>query len=183
MQNILNVEQNPDPKKGSRFLLELQLGVHGSNESFRLSEYVYAPSGKDELCFPEGMMWQRNVTIYFILPVKNQGKWVHHFTSQLTNISCQSGDLGFHVIIVDFDSEDIDIGEVFSVWPLQERYTLIKLSGPFYKTLAIQKAVKAVPHDDDIVFLFDLHIDVPVGLLDSVRKVRFEDAFNLCITL
>ena len=123
----------------------------------------------------------KNATIYFILPVKNQGKWVHHFTSQLANMSRQSGDLGFHVIIVDFDSEDIDIDEAFSVWPLQDRYTLIKLSGPFYKTLAIQKAVQAVPHDDDIVFLFDLHIDVPIGLLDSVRKVRFEDAFNLLV--
>lgn len=183
LQNILNVEQNLDLKNGNRFLLELQLGLHGSNESFRLSEYVYVPIGKDELCFPEGMVWQRNATIYFILPVKNQGKWVHHFTSQLANMSRQTNDLGFHVIIVDFDSEDIDIGEVFSVWPLQEHYTLIKLSGPFYKTLAIQKAVEAVPNDGDIVFLFDLHIDVPVGLLDSVRKVRFKDAFNLYIIL
>ena len=172
LQNILNVEQNLDLKNGNRFLLELQLGLHGSNESFRLSEYVYVPIGKDELCFPEGMVWQRNATIYFILPVKNQGKWVHHFTSQLANMSRQTNDLGFHVIIVDFDSEDIDIDEVFSVWPLQERYELIKLSGLFHKTLAIQKAVEAVPHGDDIVFLFDLHIDVPIGLLDSVRKVR-----------
>ena len=172
LQNILNVEQNLDLKNGNRFLLELQLGLHGSNESFRLSEYVYVPIGKDELCFPEGMVWQRNATIYFILPVKNQGKWVHHFASQLANMSRQTNDLGFHVIIVDFDSEDIDIDEVFSVWPLQERYELIKLSGLFHKTLAIQKAVEAVPHDDDIVFLFDLHIDVPIGLLDSVRKVR-----------
>ena len=175
LQNVLNVEENPDPKKGNRFLLELQLGVNGSSESFRLSEYVYAPIGQDELCFPEGMVWQRNATIYFILPVKNQGKWVHHFVSQLVNMSVQTGDLGFHVIIVDFDSEDIDIDRAFSVWPLQERCTLIKLSGLFHKTLAIQKAVEAVPHNDDIVFLFDLHIDVPIGLLDSVRKVRFKD--------
>lgn len=130
LQNVLNVEQNPDPKKGNRFLLELQLGLHGSNESFRLSEYVYAPTGKNELCFPEGMVWQRNETIYFILPVKNQGKWVHHFTSQLANMSCQSGDFGFHVIIVDFESEDIDIDKAFSVWPLQERYTLTFLNVP-----------------------------------------------------
>ena len=173
MKRILNIEQNPDPKNGNRFLLELKLGFHGSNESFRLSEYVFAPIGKDELCFPEGMVWQRNATVYFILPVKNQGKWVHHFATQLANMSYNTGDLDFHVVIVDFASEDIDIDKVFSVWPLQERYTLIKLKGPFYKTMALTEAVKAVPHDNDIVFLFDLHIDVPIGLLDSVRKVRF----------
>ena len=118
------------------------------------------------------MEWQRNATVYFILPVKNQGEWVHHFASQLAKMSCQTGDFGFHAIIVDFESKDIDIDKVFSVWPLQKRYTLIKLSGPFHKTLALQKAVEAVPNENDIVLLFDLHIDVPIGLLDSVRKVR-----------
>jgi len=171
LQRILNVEQNSDPEKGNRFLLELQLGLHSSNQSFRLSEYVYIPNGTNKLCFPEGMEWQRNATVYFVLPVKNQGKWVHHFVSQLANMSLETGDLNFHVIIIDFESQDIDINEVFSVWPLRERYTLIKMIGPFYKTLALQKGVQAVPNDHDIVFLFDLHIDVPIGILDSVRKV------------
>lgn len=170
LQRILNVEQNPDPKLGSRFLLELELGVSGSGESFRLSEYVYLPLEKEELCFPEGVEWNSNATVYFILPVKNQGMWVHHFVSQLAAVSNQSGDYNFHVIVVDFSSNDIDFDEVFSVWPLQNRYTLIKLNGPFHKTLGLQRAVSAVPNDDDIVFLFDLHIDVPFGLLDSVRK-------------
>ena len=171
LQKILNVEQNHDPKKGDRFLLELQLGRKGSTQSFRLSEYVYLQTEKNVLCFPEGMEWKRNATVYFILPVKNQGKWVHHFASQLANMSLMTGDFNFHVIIVDFESEDIDIKRVFSVWPLRERYTLIKIAGPFYKTLALQKGVQAVQGDLDIVFLFDLHIDVPIGILDSVRKV------------
>ena len=162
---------NPDPKNGDRFLLELQLGLLGSNESFRLSEYIFVPQNSDEICFPEGIEWKRNATVYFILPVKDQGKWVHHFALQLAHASHQTWDLNFHVIIADFASEDIDVDKIFDVWPLHDRYTLIRLAGPFYKTLAIQKAVEAVPKADDIVFLFDLHIDVPVGLLDSVRKV------------
>ena len=171
LQRILNVEQNSDHKKGNRFLLELQLGLRGSNFSFRLSEYVYIPIGKNEICFPEGMEWQRNATVYFILPVKNQGKWIHHFASQLANMSIETGDFNFHVIMIDFESEDIDIDKVFNVWPLKERYTLLRITGPFYKTLALQEGVKSVPNDHDIVFLFDLHIDVPIGILDSVRKV------------
>ena len=115
--------------------------------------------------------------MYFILPVKNQGKWVHHFASQLANMSLMTGDFNFHVIIIDFESEDINIEKVFGAWPLQDRYTLIKMTGPFYKTLALQEGVKAVPNDLDIVFLFDLHIDVPIGLLDCVRKVSSEDSY------
>lgn len=170
LQRIINIEQNPDPKKGNRFLLELQLGVIGSDLSLRLSEYIYVPIEGEEVCFPQGMQWENNATIYFILPVKNQGKWVHHFASQLSNMSRKTGDLNFHVIIIDFESQDVDIEALFNVWPLKGRHTLIKMTGPFYKTLAIQKGVEAVPNTSDIVFLFDLHIDVPVGLLDSVRK-------------
>ncbi|XP_068732068.1 beta-1,4-N-acetylgalactosaminyltransferase 3-like isoform X2 [Montipora capricornis] len=170
LQRIINVEENPDPKKGSRYLLELQLGLNGSNLSFRLSEYVFVPNEKKELCFPKGMQWEGNSTVYFVLPVKNQGKWVHHFASQLINTSKETGDLNFHVIIIDFESQDIDIGKVFDIWPLKERFTLINMTGPFYKTLAIQKGVEAVQNENDIVFLYDLHIDVPIGLLDGVRK-------------
>ena len=180
IQRIINIEQNSDPKKGNRFLLELQLGLHGSNCSFRLSEYVYIPIGKNEICFLEGMEWQRNATVYFILPVKNQGKWIHHFASQLTNMSIETGDFNFHVVMIDFESQDIDIDKVFNVWPLKERYTLKRMTGPFYKTLALQEGVKTVPNDHDIVFLFDLHIDVPIGIFDSVRKVSFLAKYYTC---
>ena len=182
LQRIINIEQNPDPKKGNRFLLELQLGVNGSDLSLRLSEYVYVPIKEQEVCFPQGMQWENNATVYFILPVKNQGKWVHHFASQLRNMSSKTGDLNFHVIIIDFESQDVDMEKLFDVWPLKERHTLIKMTGPFYKTLAIQKGVEAVPNTNDIIFLFDLHIDVPIGLLDSVRKVYFPPKKGLFTT-
>ena len=173
LERIINIEQNTDPKKGNRFLLELQLGLYGSDLSFRLSDYIFVPNEEKELCFPIGMQWESSATVYFVLPVKNQGKWLHHFASQLINTSKETSDLKFHVIIIDFESQDIDIERVFDVWPLKERYTLINMTGPFYKTLAIQKGVEAVPNGNDIVFLFDLHIDVPIGLLDCIRKVRF----------
>ena len=73
----------------------------------------------------------------------------------------------------ELNHADTSVERVFDVWPLKERYTLINMTGPFYKTLAIQKGVEAVPNENDIVFLFDLHIDVPIGLLDCIRKVRF----------
>ena len=41
------------------------------------------------------------------------------------------------------------------------------------KTLALNKVVEHIPSIHDILFLFDLHIDVPLDILDSVRKVSF----------
>ena len=46
------------------------------------------------------------------------------------------------------------------------------MAGKFYKTLALNKAAEAVPNTHDIIFLFDLHIDVPADIMDSVRKVN-----------
>ena len=109
LERIINIEQNTDPKKGNRFLLELQLGLYGSDLSFRLSDYIFVPNEEKELCFPIGMQWESSATVYFVLPVKNQGKWLHHFASQLINTSKETSDLKFHVIIIDFESQDIDI--------------------------------------------------------------------------
>ncbi|KAL9955815.1 hypothetical protein ACROYT_G037198 [Oculina patagonica] len=144
LKKIHKVIRKPDPKYGDRFLVNLELGLENTSQSYRLSEHVYLKKRNDTLCLPEGINWNSSATVYFILPVKDQGKWVHHFINQLTDASLLTGDTNFHVIIVDFQSK-------------------------FYKTLALNKATKLVPNAHDIIFLFDLHIDVPADIMDSVR--------------
>ena len=161
----------PDPRNGDRFLLNLELGLDNTNQSFRLSEHVYQKKGNDTLCLPEGINWNNNATVYFILPVKEQGNWVHHFINQLTDASLLTGDTNFHVIVVDFKSKDIDMGKAFNTSLLSSRHTIVSLTGKFYKTVALNIAAELVPNAHDIVFLFDLHIDVPADIMDSVRVV------------
>ena len=55
---------------------------------------------------------------------------------------------------------------------LRNRHTIINMTGKFYKTLALNNAVEHIPSEHDLLFLFDLHIDVPADIMDSVRKVR-----------
>ena len=124
------------------------------------------------------MDWNFNATVYFILPVKDQGRWVYHFINELTVASLLTGDKNFHVIVVDFESEDINLLKAFDTSLLRDRHTVITLQGKFYKTLALNKAVENVPSERDIVFLFDLHIDVPVDTINSVRKVSWRFIFN-----
>ena len=171
LKKIHKVIHKPDPKKGNRFLLNLELGLKDTNQSFRLSEHVYQIKESDVLCFPEGINWNNSAKVYFILPVKDQGNWVHHFIHQLTHASLLTGDTNFHVIVVDFESKDIDMATAFNTSLLSSRHTIISLTGKFYKTLALNKAVELVPNADDIIFLFDLHIDVPADIMDSVRMV------------
>ena len=171
LKKIHKVIHKPDPKNGDRFLLNLELGLDNTNQSFRLSEHVYLRKANDTMCLPEGINWNNNATVYFILPVKDQGNWVHYFINQLTEASLLTGDTNFHVIIVDFESKDIDMDKAFNTSLLSSRHTIVSLTGKFYKTLALNKAVEQVPNAHDIVFLFDLHIDVPPEIIDSVRMV------------
>ena len=136
-----------------------------------MSEYVYLKKGSDKLCLPKGFNWNSKATVYFIVPVKNQGRWVHHFINELSVASLLTGDTNFHVIVADFESQDIDMAKAFNTSLFRSRHTIVNMTGKFYKTLALNEAVARVPSEHDLLFLFDLHIDVPVDIMDSVRKV------------
>ena len=149
----------------------MEVGLQHSNQLLRLSEHVYQKKGSDKLCFPEGINWNSNAMVYFIIPVKDQGRWVYHFLNELTVASLLTGDTNFHVVVADFESQDIDMAEAFNTSLFRSRHTIVHLTGKFYKTLALNEAVARVPSEHDILFLYDLHIDVPVDIMDSVRKV------------
>ena len=63
------------------------------------------------------------------------------------------------------------MAEAFNTSPFRSRHTIVNMAGKFYKTLALNEAVARVPSEHDVLFLYDLHIDVPVDIIDSVRKV------------
>ena len=172
LKRIHKVLQKSDPVYGDRFSVDVEVGLYHSTKSFRLSEHVYQKKGSDKVCFPTGFNWNSEATVYFILPVKDQGRWVYHFINELTVASLLTGDTNFHVMVVDFESRDIDMAKAFNTSLLGSRHTIVNLTGKFYKTLALIEAVARVPSEHDLLFLFDLHIDVPVDIMDSVRKVR-----------
>ena len=173
LRRIHKVTQKSDKVHGDRYSVDLELGLDSTDHSFRLSEHVYEEKVGRRLCFPRGMNWNNNVTVYFILPVKDQGRWVYHFINELTVASLLTGDKNFHVMVADFESHDIDMDKAFNTSLLHSRHTIVPLKGKFYKTLALNKAVERVPSEHDLLFLFDLHIDVPIDIMDSVRKVSW----------
>lgn len=53
--------------------------------------------------------------------------------------------------------------------------SVIHKKGHFYKTAAINEAAASVKKNNSIIFLLDLHLDLPVNLIQTVRKVRAEN--------
>ncbi|XP_020037744.1 N-acetyl-beta-glucosaminyl-glycoprotein 4-beta-N-acetylgalactosaminyltransferase 1 isoform X2 [Castor canadensis] len=189
---IVNVEKRRDSARGSRFLLELELQERGGGR-LRLSEYVFLrlpgahvgdtdgespepppaasvrPDGRPELCRPLRLAWRQDVMVHFIVPVKNQARWVAQFLADMAALHAHTGDSHFSIILVDFESEDMDVEQALRVARLP-RYQYLRRTGNFERSAGLQAGVDAVEDPSSIVFLCDLHIHFPPNILDGIRK-------------
>uniref|UniRef100_A0A8D0Q8T8 Beta-1,4-N-acetylgalactosaminyltransferase n=1 Tax=Sus scrofa TaxID=9823 RepID=A0A8D0Q8T8_PIG len=191
---IVNVEKRRDSARGSRFLLELELQERGGRR-LRLSEYVFLrlpgaragdadgdgespepapaaslrPDGRPELCRPLRLAWRQDVMVHFIVPVKNQARWVVQFLADMAALQVRTGDSRFSVILVDFESEDMDVEQALRAARLP-RYQYLRRTGNFERSAGLQAGVDAVEDASSIIFLCDLHIHFPANILDGIRK-------------
>ena len=165
------MEKNHDPLKGDRYLLEQEIEDIKTSKSYRLSEYVYKQKGQTSLCAPHAYTWSRNATVNIVLTVGGlQGRWVQHFINNLAEIYRQTKDQNLNVIIMDFHSKDINIEEALKLSGLP-RYILLHMKSKFHKTIGLQYAMNIVTDPNDIVFVCDLHLYLPVTIVDHIRKV------------
>lgn len=58
----------------------------------------------------EGVLWVPRVSPRAVSPVvKNQARWVQQFIADMAGLYGATRDANFNVILVDFDSEDMDV--------------------------------------------------------------------------
>ncbi|CAL8376137.1 unnamed protein product [Arctogadus glacialis] len=181
---VVNVEKRVDRAQGSRYLLELEL-KDASGQLRRLSHYVYSldrwkkPRSRRLpplrsvpeviLCNPFGFQWNPTATVHFIVPVKNQARWVIQLISDMEALYRVTRDRDFSLIVVDYDSTDMDVKKTLETASLPQ-YEYLKLSGNFQRAAGLQAGVDLITDDHSIVFLCDLHISFPMAILDSIRK-------------
>ncbi|XP_063785297.1 beta-1,4-N-acetylgalactosaminyltransferase 3 isoform X2 [Pseudophryne corroboree] len=202
LQRVISVEKHLDYMRGSRYFLQLELRDR-SKRMVRFAQHVFAPGWTGmtqedreqerdmrnkmwgpqrqlmeserqlELCWPTGLAWNPQATVYFIVPVKNQARWVQKFIWDMESLHQATLDSYFCVIIVDFSSTDLDVGAALKQSRLP-RYQFAKLEGNFERSAGLQVGINLVKNPHSILFLCDLHMHFPPSIIDSLRSHTVE---------
>lgn len=77
-----------------------------------------------------------------------------------------------HVIVVDYESKDIDIEAVLNRSTIKW-YSVVTISGEqgFQRAVALQRGAAVVTDPHSILFMCDLNLKIPSSLIATIRKV------------
>lgn len=167
---VVNIEVKFDYMKGQRVLLELLFQKGSDPRAYRVSHYYFVNWENDVMCDISNHQWSRDAHVYFLVITKDLGTWVQHFIRNMEDIQKLTGDENFSVIVVDFNSTDLDVKKTVEESRLQHPHTIVLSNSTFHKTLAQNEGFSYVTDKNSIIFTIDLHLDIPPNIVENIRK-------------
>ncbi|KAJ7354723.1 hypothetical protein OS493_030499 [Desmophyllum pertusum] len=79
-------------------------------------------------------------------------------------------DRNFFLIIMDFNSSDVDLIKLREKSGIKDRIVILEQFTEFYKTKALNDGVRYVKDPNSIIFTADLHMRFPANIFDVIRK-------------
>ena len=165
---LLNLEKSISDVRENKYLLEGMVTLHKSpKESYLLSQTIHVENGA--LCIPTKAP---NLTafVHIVIIVKDQRRWTRYFLENVNKIYTQTNDQRFGVIIVDFNSRDMKLDQLMKHTLKLKHYKYLSMDGPFNKVRGQNMAIDSVSNPNDIIFTCDLQLNIPMNMIESIRK-------------
>ena len=167
---LLNLERIDSEVLGNHYLLEAKVSLRTAPMKKFLISHRIQKMGRI-FCLST-VVTQKNAFVYIVIIVQNQARWLQHFIDNINKIYQQTKDEFFGVLIVDFNSKDLDNTSNIIKRTLKiKHYEYIYIeSGDFKKVLGQKIALQRVTDPNHIIFNCDLHLNLPITLLEVIRK-------------
>lgn len=185
LENLVHIQSNYDRdfrkfKDYKKTYYFLELDVKGAdNNTFRTSHFVkLLPDG--DICFMTDYKWKPGVTINLLTPLKNQKPWFQFTIRMLEELITKNKEVNVNWIVVDYSS-NTDHEKLLNRSKLKYHYTNCGLKGEqFSKVKALNHGIRQVKDDASIIFVLDLHLQLPTNIFDRIRKltIRGKTAFT-----
>ncbi|KAL5467149.1 hypothetical protein EMCRGX_G031341 [Ephydatia muelleri] len=164
------LEQTENRDSGLRFLLELEIKLQKQNKLVYTSEYIYRPANHSELlCHTSNFEWTPSVDVYVVISLKNLGQWFVHLVENMEDLYAQTHDDHFELVVVDYESQDMDVESVLKNSTLK-RWKYIKKTGSFSRSGGLQAGIDYVEDPNSIVLTIDMHLTIPFGFIEYTRR-------------
>eukprot|EP00045_Choanoeca_perplexa_P017513 m.255542 g.255542 ORF g.255542 m.255542 type:complete len:777 (+) comp17558_c0_seq5:107-2437(+) len=177
LEDILEARELSDHKQ-SRWLLDALI-IDGRSKMLRRVSSSMKLDSEGAACLIPGFTTNLSAMVHAIIPVYNQGAWVLDLLDKLHRFYELTGDDRVTLIIVDYESTDLDVEAALKRSDLPHT-TYLAAKGAFSRTEGIRLGASTVSNPNDIVFTFDLHLTIPPHLFDRVRHntVLGRNGFN-----
>lgn len=188
IQNIVHIQKNLNQQfisypqwKQTHYFVELDVLSVDDQKIYRTTHFVRHDKTQNRICFIKEYQWKPNVTVNILTPVKNQAVWIHHLLKSLETIITKTNEKNIRLILIDYNSTDANIRDILASYNVP--FKLVKVGGSlFNKVKSLNIALSHVTNDE-IAFVLDLHLELPLNLFDRMRKQTFQGLAGFSPTL